>query len=250
MKCCSRCGEMQDLENFYFVSRKLGTRRGECKACMSEMKAAQKDPEWRPKCTQCGVERDRRGPGRRLCDECFAAKYDSEDRRANGSHRQRLKDCPACGVKRLRADHTPGTSLCPVCRGFSQSRRKRLRLYNLTPRDFLALMEVQGYRCAACHGRPRSPFHVDHQHSHPMIVRGLICARCNTILGLAKDRRDVLYGAVAYLEAPPAQSLLPGHVASVDANRSYNPLTRVTVRTLERGNRPANWPASELDEVA
>jgi hypothetical protein len=226
---CSRCGERQSIDSFYFISRKTGKRRGQCKACMTELKAMQKDPSWRPSCSRCGSVLDRLGPGRRLCAECFADSYDEEDRRENGAHRLRLKPCKACGVDRLREDHVSGTMLCAVCRSVTQSRRKRLKqLYNMTPREYVELLEAQRYRCAICDRKPSKPMHVDHQHAEPMIVRGLICASCNTLLGLARDLISTFEGAIAYLREPPAQRAFPGRVASPEANRhdEYRPLTR------------------------
>lgn len=233
-KVCTRCGERKPIDAFYFVSKALGTRRGQCKPCMSDIKAMQKDPNWKPACSRCGVEMERFGPGRRLCAKCFNSSYELEQKRAGGSHRQPLKPCSACGVSRLRADTVPNTQLCGVCRSVSQGRRKRLKLYNLNPRDFLELLEDQSYQCWICF-RPftkQRPPHVDHQHAEPSIIRGLVCGTCNTILGLAKDDPDRLRGAAKYLEAPPAQYLFPGLCATPEANRNdgrsaYRPLKRV-----------------------
>lgn len=219
MRICTRCGERKQIDDFYFVSRKLGTRRGQCKICMSELKQQQKNPDWRPSCARCGNEMDRFGMGRRLCQLCFDEIYDQEDRRSNGSHRTRLKPCSACGVKRLRADHEPGTSLCAVCRSIPQSRRKRLRVYNLTPREYVEMLEAQRYRCSICNVRPSSHWHVDHRHGEPMIIRGLICGPCNTMIALARDSSDRLRSAASYLESPPAQILFPGRVAKPESNR-------------------------------
>jgi hypothetical protein len=227
-KVCSRCAERQPSENFYFVSKKLGTRRGQCKACVLELKAMQKDPGWKPQCPQCGKERDRLGPGRRLCQHCFDEKYDSEDRRLNGAHRLKLKPCSACGTKRLREDHVKHTSLCAVCRSIPQHRRKHLRRYNITPRMYVEMLERQLYRCWACDRKPSTTLHVDHQHAEPMLVRGLVCGRCNTIMGLARDDPWVLRGAAKFLETTPAQYMYPGLRANEEANRhdEYKPVTR------------------------
>jgi hypothetical protein len=230
VKNCSRCGESKPLDEFYFVSKKLGTRRGQCRACMSDLKAMQKSKDWRPSCSRCGAEMERFGPGRRLCRSCFDETYDIEDPRASGSHRAKLNPCSCCGEKRLRADHVRGSSLCPICRSVSQSRRKRLRLYNMTPREFLDLLEDQQHCCWVCERRftAQLPPHIDHRHAEPMIIRGLLCGTCNTILGLAKDDSERLRGAAKFLEAPPAQYVLPGKVASPEANRKgeYRPLKR------------------------
>lgn len=228
-RVCARCSERQPLDNYYFVSKKLGTRRGQCKACMAEIKSAQKDPAWRPACARCGVERDRVGPGRRLCQPCYDEKYDAEQRPGRTSRRLKLKPCPSCGAKRLREDHVAGTMLCPVCRAVPQSRRRRLKsLYNLTPREYVELLAAQGERCAICRRKPRKGFAVDHQHCEPMIVRGLLCTRCNTLLGSARDDAELLRAAAAFLERPTAQDLFPGRTAHPDANREYKPLRRRT----------------------
>lgn len=88
----NRAAEAQRLpirmrDDFYFVSKKLGTRRGQCRACMSDLKAMQKNPAWVPTCARCAKPMERAGPGRRLCQSCFDDTYDREDRRPNGSHR-------------------------------------------------------------------------------------------------------------------------------------------------------------------
>ncbi len=226
MRNCNRCGELLPVESFYFVSRKRDVRRGQCKACMSEIKQMQKDPAWRPRCPQCGQERERAGPGRRLCWPCFDAKYDTEDRRACGSARLKLKPCSACGTKRLREDHLHGGSLCPICRAVPQGRRKRLKELNVTPREYVALLEAQDYRCAICRRKPRKALAFDHRHAEPRIVRGLLCNPCNTLLATARDRVERLEAASAYLRRPPAQDLLPGREATAAANRKFVPLRR------------------------
>jgi hypothetical protein len=228
---CTRCGELLPADAFYFVSKKLGTRRGQCKPCMAEVKAAQRDPSWLPTCARCGELRPRSGPGRRLCAECFGAIYDEEDRRSNGAHRLRLNPCRLCNTPRLRADHVKNTALCPVCRSVSPSRRKSLALYGMTPRDYLALLTEQGDACAICRRPSRGDLHIDHRHRVPSIVRGAICNPCNTLIGLAREDTERLRRAIAYLDAPPAQIMFPGLVATEKANRtgeSWNRLTRVT----------------------
>lgn len=205
------------------MSKKLGTRRGQCKSCMAEIKAEQKDPTWMPSCNRCGEKRPRSGPGRRLCAPCFDAIYDEEDVREKGSHRLKLKDCTACGAKRLRGDHFKGSSLCPVCRSVPQGRRKRLKsLFNMTPREFVTLLAEQRELCAICSRRfnKTRPANIDHQHREPRLIRGAICGPCNTILGLAKDDTKRLRAAADYLESPPAQTLFPERVASEEANRN------------------------------
>lgn len=222
-KVCTRCELMLPIDNFYFVSRKTGIRRGQCKGCMSDIKAEQRDPDWKPSCISCGAEMDRRGMGRRLCVKCLHEKYNMEDLRPGNSHRLKLKPCSACGIDRIRESHSKGTRLCPVCASVPQGRRQRLaRLFNMTPRQFLELMEFQQGKCAICFKKPRTPLAVDHRHglSPSRIVRGLLCNRCNLLLSQAKDSPDILRSAAAFLDNPTAQQLFPGLEATQEADRA------------------------------
>ena len=44
----------------------------------------------------------------------------------------------------------------------------------------------------------RSEIYIDHCHQ-TSVVRGLLCASCNTIIGHAKDDTNILYSAIEYL---------------------------------------------------
>lgn len=75
--------------------------------------------------------------------------------------------------------------------------------YGLTREDYEALLEEQGHACAICKtpddGLWWGVFVVDHDHDTGK-VRGLLCSPCNTLLGGARDRTDVLRSAITYLE--------------------------------------------------
>ena len=89
------------------------------------------------------------------------------------------------------------------------------RLYNITINGYEALLEAQGGVCAACHeqekridkriGRPRS-LAVDHDHaccpgkrSCGKCIRGLLCSRCNPVLGEVEDSVELLQSMIDYL---------------------------------------------------
>lgn len=231
---CTRCGELLPADSFYYVSKERGTRRGQCKSCMRVIKSAQKDANWRPACGQCGRRLERFGPGRRLCQVCFDRIYEMEDR-----PRLRLNPCSACGAKRLRGDHIKNTSLCPVCRSVSQSRRRRLRAYfNMTPREYVELLDAQKNRCAICERtfNKQRLAHVDHRHSKPPIIRGLLCGGCNTLLGTARDDAIRLRAAADFIDDPPAQILFPGREATALGNRD----AWETFRPMRRGSKNAH----------
>jgi len=89
----------------------------------------------------------------------------------------------------------------------SQVARLRLKQYGLTAEQYAAMLEAQNHRCAICrepetaqrNGQTKM-LGVDHNHATGA-VRGLLCLRCNTALGLLLDDTARLRAALAYLES-------------------------------------------------
>jgi|JI10StandDraft_1071094.scaffolds.fasta_scaffold22167_6 hypothetical protein len=82
--------------------------------------------------------------------------------------------------------------------------------YGVTLEWFERKLEEQGGRCACCGtvdaGGPSGVFHIDHDHSCcpgkrscGKCLRGLLCNRCNWLLGHAKDDVATLRAAIDYL---------------------------------------------------
>ncbi len=80
-------------------------------------------------------------------------------------------------------------------------RRTRERLlYGITYEQYEALLQSQRGLCAICKQVPgRKGLGVDHCHETGQI-RGLLCSRCNTALGLLKDRAENCLRAADYLD--------------------------------------------------
>lgn len=83
---------------------------------------------------------------------------------------------------------------------------RRLRVYGLTQAEFDILLEKQDYKCGIC----RKPFdssapHVDHAHDASRKVRGLLCCRCNTILGGYENALKIIKRIRKYLRNDYAQ---------------------------------------------
>ena len=89
-----------------------------------------------------------------------------------------------------------------------EHRRWLKRKYGITPEQYKEMEEAQGGACAICK-RPENSVHaatgevkllaVDHCHETGR-VRGLLCWRCNVVIGKAEDRPDLLRSMAAYLE--------------------------------------------------
>lgn len=115
------------------------------------------------------------------------------------------KLCTNCGEVKGVDDFTrmPSASdglhsWCHDCARYIAFVRKLKRSYNLTYQDYETMINDQDGRCAICFKEP-TRFHVDHDHSTGK-VRQLLCAQCNSGLGMFQDDPDVLLSAIEYLK--------------------------------------------------
>jgi len=119
-----------------------------------------------------------------------------------------MKLCPKCGEV---GEFYSGDGWCKTCTGIRNRQwaienpdkikdRQLRRTYGITLEDYAALLDQQGGVCRLC-GKPPSKksLHVDHCHESGKI-RGLLCSKCNTALGLANDSPDLLRRMAFYLE--------------------------------------------------
>lgn len=116
-----------------------------------------------------------------------------------GSVSSPTRVCTSCGVDRRIAyerrdlpQYQPGVYVCKQCkphkerfRSTDPAYRRRWSLwtrYGLTLEDYECMLADQGGACAICGAPPkRNRLHVDHDHKTG-VVRGLLCARCNSSL--------------------------------------------------------------------
>lgn len=124
--------------------------------------------------------------------------------------------CTKCGEKRTLRNFKPRGRVCFTCQKARTKTAARNRHvgehYELTAEEYAALVKHQGGKCHMC-GEPRRdgyPWHVDHDHAVERLygtrasIRGLICARCNTLLRKARDSRSVFSGGYHYLTEWPS----------------------------------------------
>lgn len=101
-----------------------------------------------------------------------------------------------------RADRTTCSERCRGAKRRSGNpKRHLLWRYGITPDERAEILEAQHRACAICFGPEADvgTLVVDHDH-RTGAIRGLLCAACNSGLGLFRDRGDFLATAILYLD--------------------------------------------------
>lgn len=108
-------------------------------------------------------------------------------------------ECVICGPVSVKRQSNGSLRCLEVLRREGREGNRR-RLYGVSVEDYALLLSVQDGLCAICTTpyEEAFPLHVDHDHATGR-VRGLLCFSCNSILGNARDSREVLEAAIYYL---------------------------------------------------
>ena len=134
-------------------------------------------------CRVCGEEKN-------LLDDYYFVR---KDRSLPSSYSY---ECKACTIERTTNYNK---------RNSNSVRSQYLkRNYGLTFEEFDSMLSKQDNCCAICQGKEpygrHKRFTVDHNHKTGE-VRGLLCNRCNTALGLVEDNIHTLKSMIQYLES-------------------------------------------------
>lgn len=122
------------------------------------------------------------------------------------------KICNTCGIEKPHKSFPTKTltgkrsNKCGTCKGKVRrknnpllERSKALRYkYGMTIQDYDNMYSNQQGLCKIC-GDHYPKLLIDHCHDS-QAVRGLLCNYCNTVLGMSKDRIDILNRAILYLK--------------------------------------------------
>lgn len=78
---------------------------------------------------------------------------------------------------------------------------QRWKLYNITEEQYNNLLVFQNHTCAICKKdkNTKHDWSIDHCHITNK-VRGILCSKCNSMIGLAKDNITTLANAIEYLK--------------------------------------------------
>ncbi|MGN5375855.1 endonuclease VII domain-containing protein [Sphingomonas hankookensis] len=149
-----------------------------CKVCDTALN----DSTWSPSMQKYG---------RRVCRSCWTARQ------------KRYQDNPVAKAKKKAATKARMKAQTDA----ERDRHSRVRYnawlkrrYGITLERYETMLSAQNGCCAICKGgkNGRGKFHVDHCHSSGAI-RGLLCAKCNLLLGHANDDAELLRTAAKYL---------------------------------------------------
>ena len=127
------------------------------------------------------------------------------------------KTCPKCGEEKSIENFYPQKRPCRLGvredqRRFRAARPDYHHARNLKQRYGISLDEYhthianQNFACPICEVeisttleyKGKRPVVVDHNHDTGE-VRGVLCSRCNLVLGHARESTDILYKAIVYL---------------------------------------------------
>lgn len=114
-------------------------------------------------------------------------------------HRDAIKTRRAGQNDKIRADARARYAADP-----EKARNSELwRRYKIHSADYERMLVDQQGKCKICgtsefHGPGKRP-HIDHDHTTGA-VRGLLCVRCNVLIGMARENPEVFRKALQYLE--------------------------------------------------
>lgn len=139
--------------------------------------------------------------------------YDRLRRYGDTYIRPKILKCEDCGVDfdvRATGNLPVVCDPCSVERHRVRQRQDRRRkglweMYKLTLQEYQAMHDAVQGKCEICgnpqtgRGAATNQLSVDHNHDTGKI-RGLLCTKCNTALGLFNDDISLMSKAITYLE--------------------------------------------------
>lgn len=217
-KRCTKCGEVKCVGAFYKrVERGRESSRSNCRECMSanareRNKKHPHEPKPRnpvlrqrqiPKFSHVNVECQCEGKRCKVCEKLKCLDNFYRDKRFKNTTTTECKMCYGKRVKEWKEAHKDQVT-AGAAWYYKKSEQKRRRyhlkkVYSLTEAQYSEMRDRQHGACAICGIVSQKPLHIDHDHSTGK-VRALLCTKCNSMLGYAKDSVEMLKKGIEYLE--------------------------------------------------
>ena len=187
IKQCVRCKKNKTVDNFCVCARSKDGLSSYCRNCKSEYARERREAtpvEYRKKKREYNKRWSNKNPVKaKHLRRINAKKYYDNNKEASMA---RSKKWAQKNKDRCRFT----------------SRKSKLKLkYGITIKQYDIMRSSQNDECALC----KTPFdsntnipHIDHNHLTNQ-VRGLLCFKCNVLLGAAEDNTQRLEAAIRYL---------------------------------------------------
>ena len=173
MRKCSKCKVVKNLETaFYKNKNKKDGRQHYCKECQKDIAMERNGGRKLDKLNHTDTHRQCRS-----CKEMVP--FEKMPRR----HSDKKFDsyCTPCVSEKMRVNNLESK-------------------YGITIKEYNTLLDAQDGVCAICFGVEKNKkLSVDHNHDTGE-VRGLLCHKCNSGIGLLGDKVDALQRAIDYLK--------------------------------------------------
>lgn len=167
-----------------------------CKKCNARIAQEKKNktyiyPDKSIKCKDCGLR-----PSTEESKKLFVKASELKNGYANL--------CKSCASKRTMKHQKENPEMFK-----KRQRRYLLASHGLTEDKYEKIMAKQQNGCAICKEKfeTQKRTHIDHDHSCCPetyscgdCIRGILCAGCNMMLGMARDNKKILQYAIIYLE--------------------------------------------------
>lgn len=138
------------------------------------------------------VGKDHRGACK-LCRLLTTRKYTSTQNKKEVNKRYRLRNLDK--IKMATKEWYLKAKASGKIKAYTYKKK-----YNLTEQDLTKLLTKQSNKCAICFEETKLVPDHDHILGH---VRGMLCCRCNLVLGQFKDNPMLFKNAAGYLEKTP-----------------------------------------------
>lgn len=237
MKNCSKCKKNKNFDQFHKNIRSIDGHSSYCKQCSTEYTRERRGSrrsyqkrsfisETHKECTQCKTIKELSEFSKNSssssglhswCRSCMtnkALEYRGGRVFKQLAKTETHKQCRICEQIKPYSEYAGKNkgakareSYCLDCKKFMGSERV-LSKYGLTVDLYIQMFNKQGGVCKICKKQESKGkrLAVDHDHSCcegayscGKCIRGLICFKCNTALGMVDDNADILNSMIEYL---------------------------------------------------
>lgn len=133
-----------------------------------------------PICVDCGINLNDSNANRRRSKRYSGKTFQS-----------RCKKCACNWVKMHRKQHQYQRLERHIERKYYLQ-----KVYGITQHDYDRMLRIQNDCCAIC--TKRLKLFIDHDHSSN-VIRGLLCNKCNSLIGYADEDVRILQNAILYI---------------------------------------------------